>query len=192
MATAAKTGGEIDAFCNKCKMTLAHTIIAMVGNKVARVECNTCKSQHAYRGKTARAPRTASSKSAKAAAPSRQSVTFDQLLGQRDVGTARRYSVRDTYAKDDLLEHPTFGYGIVTAVRGDKVEVMFKSFEKVLVHGRAGASAEHAHFEHPKPHHLAATDKPLEGQAPAEEVVEEEEEEEDEERPRPHPPARPA
>src|SRR5438132_3414963 len=44
-----KVGGSIDSWCGKCKMVLAHTIEAMVGEKPARVHCNTCKSQHAYR-----------------------------------------------------------------------------------------------------------------------------------------------
>ena len=31
-------------------MTLAHTILAMVGTKIARVKCNTCGGDHVYRG----------------------------------------------------------------------------------------------------------------------------------------------
>ena len=37
-----KTGGEIDAYCAKCKLDLAHRIIAMVGEAVKKVECKTC------------------------------------------------------------------------------------------------------------------------------------------------------
>ena len=50
-----KLGGNVDAWCGKCKMVLAHTIEAMVGEKPTRVGCNTCKSHHAYK---AQAPRT--------------------------------------------------------------------------------------------------------------------------------------
>ena len=202
MATATKTGGEVEAYCNKCKMTLAHTVLAMVDQKIARVQCNTCGSQHAYRGKSAPAPRAKSSGISRTAAgaavtPSRQTITFEQLLHGRDLAGARRYSPKDTYAKDEIVEHPTFGHGIVTQVRNDKVEVFFKTFEKTLVHGRAGAAGEKPHFEHPRPHAILATDKPLAAQEPTPLLDEEEEEEEDEEdadgRPRPHtPPARPA
>ena len=193
MATAAKTGAEVDAFCNKCKMALAHTVLATVGDKIARVQCNTCGSQHAYRGKSAPASRSRGQGTSRAAAaPSRQTITFEQLLHGRDVSTGRRYSPKETYAKDDIVDHPSFGYGIVTQVRTDKVEVQFKSFEKTLVHGRAGAPAEKPHFDHPRPHALLATDKPLAAQEPAP-IIEEEEDEEDEDgKPRPHhPPARP-
>jgi len=44
-----KVGGEVDAVCGRCKMTLAHTILAMVGTKPVRVQCNTCGAQHGYR-----------------------------------------------------------------------------------------------------------------------------------------------
>ena len=49
MATTHKVGGEVDAFCTRCRLTLAHTILAMVGTKLARVRCNTCNGDHAYR-----------------------------------------------------------------------------------------------------------------------------------------------
>ena len=42
----AKVGSDIDSWCGKCKRILAHTVEAMVGDKPARVNCNTCKSQH--------------------------------------------------------------------------------------------------------------------------------------------------
>jgi len=45
-----RTGGEIDTLCTKCAMTLAHTIIAMVGPRVVKVKCNTCGADHAYHG----------------------------------------------------------------------------------------------------------------------------------------------
>ena len=44
-----KVGGEVDVFCTRCKMELGHTILAMVGQTIARVQCNTCRGQHAYR-----------------------------------------------------------------------------------------------------------------------------------------------
>lgn len=44
-----KAGGEIDAYCTRCKLDLAHRIIAMVGETVKKVECKTCGSHHLYR-----------------------------------------------------------------------------------------------------------------------------------------------
>lgn len=168
MATAHKVGGEIDAFCNKDKMQLAHTILAMVGEKVARVQCNTCKSEHAYRGKApvARKPRsTPESKAAAAAA--KITVTFDQLMSAKDMGQAKKYSARETFSKDDLIDHPTFGFGIVQEARTDKVTVLFKMEEKTLVHARGGAPVEKPVFKPSRGATRGPADKPQpEGIAP--------------------------
>lgn len=44
-----KAGGEIDAYCTKCRLDLVHRIIAMVGDAVKKVECKTCGSHHLFR-----------------------------------------------------------------------------------------------------------------------------------------------
>ena len=69
-------GKDVDSWCTRCKLILAHTVEAMVGPKVTRVHCNTCGSQHAFRptapGKTAAGTKTAASKAREAkASPSR-------------------------------------------------------------------------------------------------------------------------
>ena len=49
MQKSLKVGGDIDAWCTRCKMDLGHTILAMVGTKAARVRCNTCQGEHNYK-----------------------------------------------------------------------------------------------------------------------------------------------
>jgi len=164
-----KVGGEVDAFCTKCKMTLAHTILAMVGTKIARVRCNTCGGDHAYRsapGTTTRTPaaaRAAKSTSAKEAREAKVILSFQEQLGKYDLASAPLYSPKDTYQADQLVNHPTFGYGIVTAVRNDKVDISFKGQQKTLVHGRGGgAPASKPSFSPPKRSPTGApADKPI-------------------------------
>ena len=36
-------GDNIEARCTRCRTVLNHTIVAMVGEKVVWVECNTCR-----------------------------------------------------------------------------------------------------------------------------------------------------
>lgn len=160
MAEKHRSGSEVDSFCNKCKLTLAHTILAVVGDKIARVQCNTCGSQHAFKSppgaaSTAKVPRAttsrASSTRSSSAAPSKSVMSFEALLASKDASKARRYSPKDTYSVDDVIEHPTFGYGVVSGVRADKVDVIFKMDEKTLVHGRGGAPAERPSFARPVP-----------------------------------------
>ncbi len=132
-----RVGGEVDGFCGKCKMVLAHTVLAMVGATIARVRCNTCGSDHAFRRTSGT---SASARGRTAARPTREVLGFEAQLQARGVDTARAYSPRATFQVDELISHPTFGLGIVRAVRRDKVDVAFKAAERTLIHGRPVAS----------------------------------------------------
>ncbi len=136
-----KVGGEVDAFCTRCELVLAHTIHALLAGRPVKVECNTCHSVHRYRGATGRpAGRTgAGASGATGHARERAQVTgFDELLSARDVAAAQPYSPRKRFALGDVVDHGVFGRGFVSALRdGDKIEITFRSDVKVLVHGRA-------------------------------------------------------
>lgn len=44
-------GRDVVCFCGKCRLNLSHTVVTASGNdKPERVKCNTCKSEHAFRG----------------------------------------------------------------------------------------------------------------------------------------------
>jgi len=174
MATQHKVGGEVDAFCTRCRLTLAHTILAMVGTKIARVRCNTCNGDHAYRSapgttdKPTPSARSSASSSSSASRPraSRSSeekviISFEEQLAGKDIANAPRYSPKDTYKVDQVIHHPTFGLGLVTAVRGNKVDITFKSETKTLVHGTGGSAAEKPAFSPPNAKVAAPADKPM-------------------------------
>jgi hypothetical protein len=133
-----RVGGEVDAFCTKCLMTLAHTVHAVVDGRPVKVECNTCHGVHRHRGPPGGAP-VRSSAAARAARPAREAaqvIAFEELLAAR-TATPRPYSPKITFAVDDVVDHPTFGRGFVSAVRdGGKVEITFRADVKLLVHGR--------------------------------------------------------
>ena len=123
-------GGTIDSWCGKCKMILAHTIEAMVGSKPVRVHCNTCQSQHSYR---ATEPGKAGPRAGTGSRPAR----YKTLLSGSNPSEAKTYSPKDTYRAGDVLQHPMFGVGVTTAVKDvSKIEVLFESGSKLLVHGR--------------------------------------------------------
>jgi hypothetical protein len=128
-----KPGGTIDSWCGKCKLVLAHTIEAMVGDKPARVHCNTCNAQHTYKP---RKPGEAAA--ARASQPPRPRASrYQSLLKGKDASVTKSYSIKDRYEPGDVMEHPNFGRGVATAVKdGTKIEVLFEGGSKVLVHGR--------------------------------------------------------
>src|SRR5580704_11670696 len=46
---AAENENETLAYCGACKMDLIATIVAKVGSKIVKVQCNTCKKERAYK-----------------------------------------------------------------------------------------------------------------------------------------------
>ena len=131
MTTDYRVGGDVDAQCTKCKMLLGHTILAMVGTAPKRVRCNTCQGEHNYRSPSAKPIRKAAVPKEKASV-----LSWDAQLVGKDLSRARRYSPKDRFEKDEVLNHPTFGIGIVLEVRADKLEVAFRAYKKTLVHGK--------------------------------------------------------
>jgi len=129
-------GGDIDAWCNRCQLVLAHTIHAIADGKIRRVHCNTCKQQHAFR---AHPPGDKGSGSERSRARPRRPQVFDydELLRGRGPGDARPYSTQERFETGALLTHPVFGLGVVTDTRdGRKIEVRFPKGARTLAQGR--------------------------------------------------------
>lgn len=129
---------NVDSWCTRCKMMLAHTIEALVATKISRVHCNTCGSQHAYRAappgtrSTGTKPRSSRAKPAAAAAVS---TDYETLIRGRDSSAARPYAPGETFQDADLILHPTFGLGVVIQRRAEKkVQVAFPDKVRTLIH----------------------------------------------------------
>ena len=132
-----KTGGDVDSYCNKCKLLLAHVIIAMDGARPVRVECKTCRAVHAYKksvpGSSSGTRKPREKKLAGGITPS----DYEKVIKGHDLSRAQRYKTSVNYAEGDVLDHTTFGLGIVSRLLGDqKMEVVFPVGLKVLVHSR--------------------------------------------------------
>ena len=138
-----RVGGEVDAPCSRCKLDLAHTILAMVGPRIVRVRCNTCGGDHVYRQPQGRA--TPAAGRTRTPVAERSVLGFEEQLAKLDVAAARDYRTADTYAVDQVVRHPTFGLGIVRSVRPDKMEVAFKAALRTLVHGRDASAPRPAY-----------------------------------------------
>lgn len=134
-------GDNIEARCTRCRKMLNHTIVAMVGDRVVRVECNTCRGMHNYHGapavktpassatrKTGTAPGKARKKSGDADREEWESYR-PTLETRRSVA----YDMSGKYRANDVVEHAVFGLGLVKAVVGpNKMEVLFQEGRKLL------------------------------------------------------------
>ena len=140
--TKLSAGNIIEASCTRCRATLNHTIVAMVGEKVVRVECNTCHGVHNYRGPVEKKEKTNSQ-----AAPKKPSVPrqpkkdpgisdmeeWEALKPTFDRNQATPYDMDRKYRANELINHATFGLGIVkTNIPPKKMEVLFELGKKLL------------------------------------------------------------
>lgn len=130
--TTLSVGQDLDAWCNKCKLELAHVLVALNrANRPHRVQCKTCRDVHAYRVKAPTRSRS------KASAATTRTTDYERATRGRDLTKAVPYAMSRTYEVDQLIAHKTLGVGIVTAARGDqKLEVLFPDGPKLLICGR--------------------------------------------------------
>jgi len=125
-------GEELEAYCPspRCSSDSTHTIISMYEDEVRRVQCVVCGEVHAFRQ-----PRGGAAPVEAVAKPSWSEAIA--RFSDADRAGAQPYSIRTTYALNDLVQHPVFGVGIVVELLPEsKVEVLFQDGPRVLVHAR--------------------------------------------------------
>src|SRR5258705_3355531 len=127
--TKVKAASIVDGWCTKCKLVLAHTVEAVVDGKITRVHCNTCNGQHAYRASapvSRAAGGTAKGSKAKAADKTPKRSEYETLLRGRTGANARTYATSERFQPGELINHTSFGLGVVTGERDSvKIDVHF-------------------------------------------------------------------
>lgn len=141
-------GDIIDARCTRCKEILNHRIVAMVEEKVVRVECNTCGGAHGYyppptakAAKTPKSPSAAKAPRSSNAAP--RTSRKDPAEAERDEWAALRpnmeseravaYAMDGKYRTNGLINHSVFGIGVVKQlIPPNKMQVLFQDGIKLL------------------------------------------------------------
>lgn len=135
--SAARVGGEIEAWCGPCEGMTTHKIIAMVGDTPKQVVCDACGGRHGYRTSPARkgsepatpasSGRQASPQELEAARKAEQKAEELRALG-REVASAaevRIFDARERYRPGDVISHPEFGRGKVETVLRSSLLVRF-------------------------------------------------------------------
>ena len=130
-------GKSVDSWCAPCKLMLAHTIEAVINEKITRTHCNTCGAQHAYRRNP---PGTSTKVRGGSAAKGRYTkatlpvVDYEALLRGKDAAKARAYKTSDRFKPQELIHHPVFGLGFVVGVRDtNKIDVGFSDGLRTLM-----------------------------------------------------------
>jgi hypothetical protein len=124
-------GKSIESYCGKCKLNLDHTIMSMDGEAIARVRCKTCGSTHKYTGvadaQKVRKPRAKTVAGDTATAE----LIWEASLAEAK-GKERDYDMAAKYRVGDVVNHHTFGKGIVVKLYANKCEMLFKDRERLM------------------------------------------------------------
>jgi hypothetical protein len=147
--------GEIDAWCTKCRMDLNHRIVAMVGEKVKKVFCLTCKTEHVFhkpknapvgdkrivaKATSARGGRTtAAEREAAAQKAERVRVaSWERAIAGQPANAFRSFRITESFSEGELVRHTKFGDGVVTrVVDRQKVEILFQDGPRTMAHTQA-------------------------------------------------------
>lgn len=106
-----------------------------------KVICKTCKSTHAFKDPSAAKKKTSIDKvikTARSASGKKSTETVGELWTKainKSSGSAKEYSIKGSFLMGDLIDHPTFGQGIVEKlIDNNKIEVLFKDDYRTLMH----------------------------------------------------------
>lgn len=142
-------GKEVISYCMSCKMDLAHVVVAMKGDRIVKCQCKTCKKEHGFKtpkGITeppaAKPVKEKKSRKAVAAENAENAIEleWEKLMLAHKHAPLKSYTMKGHFLLGDKLNHPNFGEGIVgKLIYPNKVEVIFRTDVKVLIHGGAAA-----------------------------------------------------
>lgn len=123
-------GDFVQSQCKKCKKGTKHIVVGLLDGTPTKVQCTVCKGNHAYKGE---------SSAAKPPRPRPHSVsaeTKDWLAASPswDAGKAKPYGMDSKFRSGDLVNHDTFGLGLVKKVMDtNRMYVLFEAGEKLMV-----------------------------------------------------------
>ena len=110
----AAVGEDVEDQCTKCGIAW-HTVVAKVEDRIVRVICKGCGSQHKYR--SAPTTKTASPSTRKRAAAKKAAAPEPLVMPDFDPNKPPvPYSPRESFVPGDRINHVKFGLGIVRVV----------------------------------------------------------------------------
>ena len=124
-------GETLASYCPQCKVSLAHTIVTMHGERIAQVTCATCGSRHPFKP-LADAPKARASRVKKVAGtPPSVAARWEARITAAS-GEERVYDMAATYRIGDIVLHEQFGKGVVLKLSTNKCTVLFKDKERLM------------------------------------------------------------
>lgn len=128
-------GKEVLSYCGKCKLPLAHIIVSMKDEtKIGKCECKTCSANHNYRDPEGVGKKKTKRGTKKEAVPVEK--LWQEALSNAQ-GEPKAYSMDAKFEEGDLIDHPTFGKGVVEKlIENNKIQTLFEHGMKLLACSR--------------------------------------------------------
>jgi hypothetical protein len=124
-------GQNIDSYCGKCKLSLEHTVMTMEGEVAGKVRCKNCGSLHKFKSPLD-AQKVRKPRAKKGGEEATAEIIWAAGLAEAK-GKERDYSMVSRYRVGDIVNHQTFGKGIVMKLYTNKCEMLFKDRERLMV-----------------------------------------------------------
>lgn len=135
--TKLSVGKDVDSYCTKCRLELGHLIVAMVGDKIAKVKCNTCGGTHNYREMKKKLKSGETPKKTATPKIQKDAGKTPELLWEASISKTRGaevpYEMGRAFKVGDVIAHELFGKGVVKQISPRKCTALFKDKERMLV-----------------------------------------------------------
>lgn len=138
-------GKNVDAFCSRCRLILAHIVLYEVGGLIRGVKCKTCGAEHRYHGPVPEKKRfvPAIRRNWAGSAVQPRTVRPADLRQWEALNAVTHpdaviweYSLKEGYEKGDVINHSLFGRGFVESITADGMEVLFREGRKRMAMNR--------------------------------------------------------
>ena len=129
-----QVGQELPSYCNACEEPTTHAILTLFKKGTPnKCECKTCGDKHRYQDPD----KPNKSPVGKKATPKISAGEAWKKAIAGATGAGIPYSMTGEFSEGNLIDHPTFGLGVVEEiVDQNKIKVTFEEGAKILIHKR--------------------------------------------------------
>ena len=133
-------GSVVDCFCPKCDNDTEHTIISSTKRRIREVKCEVCQFVHKYSNTKKKAKKSATP--SKRGRKKKQKIDdlvsmgseWEEEIELKKLVEPVDYRLGGSYAEGTVINHPSFGVGIVKKILSNtKIEMLFQTGRKFLV-----------------------------------------------------------
>jgi hypothetical protein len=124
-------GQNIHSYCGKCTLNLEHTIITMDGETMTKVRCKSCGNLHKFKEPLDPHKMQKALEKKCAGDGAKAQIIWESSLAEAK-GKEREYSMAAKYRIGDIVNHQTFGKGLVMKLYSNKCDMLFKDGERLM------------------------------------------------------------